>query len=226
MLKQLFTLARGRTVDAGEAYLDANAVALLRQQMREAAVGVNRSRKAVAVAMAYAERERATLAKLEAQIADLEARALDALAQDREDLAGDAAEAIADLEAERDAACKTVDIYDRDIAKLRRVLKASESQLAELKRGQRLAEASAKTQQMRGQMPIAARNDLSDAAATLARLQDRQALADQTMDAMSELSAAGNADAVARRLAEAGMGHPQKTSASAVLDRLKNRKSA
>lgn len=226
MLKQLFTLARGRTVDAGEAYLDANAVALLRQQMREAAVGVNRSRKAVAVAMAYAERERATLAKLEAQITDLEARALDALAQDREDLAGDAAEAIADLEAERDAACKTVDIYDRDIAKLRRVLKASESQLAELKRGQRLAEASAKTQQMRGQMPIAARNDLSDAAATLARLQDRQALADQTMDAMSELSAAGNADAVARRLAEAGMGHPQKTSASAVLDRLKNRKSA
>lgn len=226
MLKQLFTLARGRTVDAGMAYLDANAVALLRQQMREAAAGVTRSRKAVAVAMAYAERERAALARIEEQIIDLETRAVAALEEDREDLAREAAEAIAALDAERDAARKTVDIYDRDIAKLRTALKQSEHQLAELRRGQRLAEATAKTQHVRGSMPVNTRNDLSDAAATLERLQDRQALADETMEAMTELSIAGNADAVAKRLADAGMGSPRKTSADAVLDRLKSRKSS
>ncbi|MEL7098128.1 MAG: PspA/IM30 family protein [Pseudomonadota bacterium] len=221
MLKQLFTLARGRSVDAGVAYLDANAIALLRQQMREAAAGVTRSRKAVAVAMAYAERERAALSQIEGQISDLETRTIAALDEGREDLAREAAEAISALDAERDAALKTVNIYDRDINKLRASLKASEHQLAELRRGQRLAEATAKTQHVRGSMPVHAQNDLSDAAATLERLQDRQALADETMEAMTELSIAGNADAIARRLADAGMGTPRKTSADAVLERLK-----
>jgi len=221
MLKQLFTLARGRTVDAGEAYLDANAVALLRQQMREAADGVARSRKAVAVAMAYEARERSALDAIEAQIADLETRALDALDKDRSDLATEAAGAIADLEAERDAARKMVQVYQRDIAKLRRALKASEGQLAELKRGQRLAEATARAQSTRGRTPAQARTTLDEAAQTLARLQDRQGLADATMDAMTDLSIADNVSAVADRLAAAGMGAPKTTTAEDVLARLK-----
>lgn len=223
MLKQLFTLARGRATDAGQAYLDANAVALLRQQMREAAAGVARSRKAVAVAMAYAERERAALAKIDSQISDLEARATDALAQDREDLARQAAEAIADLEADRSAAQRTVATYDRDIVILRRTLRQSEAQLTELKRSQRLAEAAAKTHQMRGTLPAHTQSDLSDAADTLARLRDRQSLADETMAAMTELSTAQSADAVSDRLAAAGMGAPKQTTADAVLARLKSK---
>ncbi|MEM8579447.1 MAG: PspA/IM30 family protein [Pseudomonadota bacterium] len=223
MLKQLFTLARGRATDAGQTYLDANAVALLRQQMREAAAGVARSRKAVAVAMAYAERERAALAKLDGQIADLEDRARAALEKDREDLALEAANAIADLEADRDAAQRTVDTYDRDIAGLRRSLKQSESQLAQLQRGQRLAEAAAKTHHVRGTLPAGPSSDLTDAAETLARLRDRQALADETMAAMTELSTAQSADAVSDRLAAAGMGAPKQTTADAVLARLKSK---
>jgi len=223
MLKQLFTLARGRATDAGQSYLDANAVALLRQQMREAAAGVARSRKAVAVAMAYAERERAGLAKIESQISDLEARATEALEAGQEDLARQAAEAIADLEADRTAAQQTVDTYDRDIAVLRRTLRQSETQLTELKRGQRLAEAASKTHQMRGTIPTHAQNDLSDAAETLARLRDRQSLADETMAAMTELSTAQSADAVSDRLAAAGMGAPKQTTAHAVLARLKSK---
>ena len=53
MLKKLFTLVRGRSVDASQSFLDANAIALLRQQMRDAANGVDKSRKAIAIVMAY-----------------------------------------------------------------------------------------------------------------------------------------------------------------------------
>ncbi|MFP7675732.1 PspA/IM30 family protein [Marivita sp. S0852] len=225
MFKQLFTLVRGTSVDASQAFLDANAVALLRQQMRDAAEGVARSRKAVAVVMAYAEKEKRRLTSIEAKITELETRALDALSKDRDDLAQDAAQAIAELEAERDATCKTIETYDREIAVLRRDLKNSEAQLAELKRGQRLAEATAKTQHVRGSAPALNRNDLSDAAATLKRLQERQTHADDTMVAMAELSLAENADAVNDRLAEAGMGSAKRSTADDVLARLKNARS-
>ena len=66
MFKQLLTLVRGQTTDGSQAMLDANALSLLRQQMRDAAHGVDKSRKAVAVVMAYAEREKASLMRLEA----------------------------------------------------------------------------------------------------------------------------------------------------------------
>ncbi|MQY43947.1 hypothetical protein GG681_14970 [Epibacterium sp. SM1969] len=56
--------------------------------------------------MAHAKRERQSAAKVEKQLADLEVRALDALQKDREDLAMEAASAIAALKAER-RVCKT-----------------------------------------------------------------------------------------------------------------------
>ena len=68
MFKQLMTLARGRATDRSQAILHANALALLRQQMREAAEGVTRSRRAVAVVIAYGEREKSALTRIEAQI--------------------------------------------------------------------------------------------------------------------------------------------------------------
>ena len=40
MFKQLLTLVRGQTTDSSQAMLDANALPLLRQQMRDAARGV------------------------------------------------------------------------------------------------------------------------------------------------------------------------------------------
>lgn len=221
MLKQLFTLARGQTVDRTQSFLDANALTLLRQQMREAAESVSRARKAVAVAMAYEARERKALEALEAQLADLETRARAALEQGREDLAAEAASAIAGLEAERASLRKVVQTYAQDIAALRQALRQSEAQLAELKRGQRLAEATGKTQSMRAGAQVSARSPLADAASTLTRLQERQKLADTTLQAMSDLSSETSAEALSDRLAAAGMGAAKTTSAEDVLTRLK-----
>lgn len=103
IFKQLLTLARGRSADASQRFLDMNAVSLLRQQMCDAASGVEKSRKAVAVVMAYAKREQTSLAGINAKITDLEARTIEALEKDREDLALEAATSIANFEAERDA---------------------------------------------------------------------------------------------------------------------------
>ena len=224
MFKQLFTLARGRSEDAGRAFLDANALSLLRQQMREAADGVERSRKAVAVVMAYHDREKANLGGLETQIADLETRALEALEKEREDLAGEAAEAIADLEEEAKATRKAIATYGAEIARLRQCLKEAQAQLARLKRGQRLAEANDKSIKLRAHMPGVSTSELSDAAETLTRLQERQEHALATAEAMSKLSAKANAETLDDRMADAGIGAPKHATGAAVLERLKAKK--
>lgn len=221
MIKQILTLARGRSADATQAVLDANALSILRQQMREAAAGVEQSRKALAVVMAYSDREKGSLAKLDTRIEDLEGRAIAALSQGQEALAHEAAGAIAGLEAERRSTTQAIDMYGSDISRLRQILRDSEAQLAEMKRGQRLAQANDATLRLRGSLPDMGRSDLADAAATLKRLQDRQDHAAATAKAMADLSASRSADAVSDRLTAAGCGAPKHSDAEAVLARLK-----
>lgn len=221
MLRQLFTLARGRSTDASQAFLDANATTLLRQQLREAANGVQKSRKAVAVVMAYAEREKVSLTAINTKISDLETRACDALEKGADDIALEAATAIANLEAERDATQRTIKTYTTEIVSLRQTLGQNEALLGELKRGQRIAEATTKTQHLRGDTPSWTQSDLADASDTLKRLQERQKHNDATMEAMSQLSSATSADALSDRMASEGFGAPKQTAAIDVLARLK-----
>jgi phage shock protein A len=223
MFKQIMTLARGRVTDSSLTVLDANALALLRQQMRDAAQGVGKSRKAVAVVMAYAEREKSTLKRIEAQISDLETRALDALAQDREELAAEAAEAIARLEVERDTTHRAVKTYETQIIRLKTCLAESEACLRDMKQGQHLAEANDKAHRLRGMLPSGTTNDLKDAETTLKRLQERQEHADATAAALVELSVGNNAEDLATRLAEEGCGSPMKPDSASVLERLKKK---
>lgn len=223
MFRHLVTLARGHSADATQEVLDANAITLLRQQMREAAASVEKSRKSVAVVMAYAEREKKALKVLEKKIEDLEIRACAALEKDREDLALEASATIAELEAERDATVKAIDIYAVEIARLREALTISETRLSELKRGQRLAEASEKSLKMRGAFPVATHSGLNDASETLKRLQDRHEQSEATAEAMVELLGTSSAEQMSDRLADAGCGAPKRSSADDVLKRLKSK---
>jgi phage shock protein A len=223
MFKQIMTLARGRVTDSSLSLLDTNAMSLLRQQMRDAAQGVAKSRKAVAVVMAYSEREKSTLNSLDAQLADLEKRALDALAQEREDLAGEAAEAIAQLEGEADTTKRAISTYETQIVRLKACLAESEACLRAMKQGQHLAEAKDKAQRLSGMMPSGAINDLKDVESTLKRLQERQEHADATAAALVELSVGDNADDLVKRLAADGCGAPLKPDGTSVLERLKRK---
>ena len=106
MFKSLLTLLRGTANSAAEATIDQNALLILDQQIRDCGAAINRARRALAVAIAQDRQEQMRLGRLEVQIGDLEERATQALNADREDLAIEAAEAIASLENERDASAK------------------------------------------------------------------------------------------------------------------------
>src|SRR6476620_11580518 len=103
MLKTIVTLVRGAAFRAEEEFADRSALLILDQQIRDAAAGIERAKRALAVAIAQDEAEGRRLETTVSRIADLEERALAALNGHDEELAGEAAEAIAVMEADRDA---------------------------------------------------------------------------------------------------------------------------
>lgn len=223
MFKTISTLIRGRSHDVADAFNNANALSILRQQLRDAADGLAGAKRSVAVVMAYSEREKKAALRIAEQIADIEARAIEALAKGREDLAAEAASTLADLEAEHAATEKSIAHYTREIARLREQVSLSEQRLRTLQRGKQIADAAERTSKLRGTLPDGVVASLRDAEATLERLQGRQAHADEVEIALETLDRGTNAEATSARLAAAGCGAPLRPAAADVLARLRAR---
>jgi phage shock protein A len=223
MFKQIVTLIRGQAYENTERVLDAHALPLLRQQIRDCAEAVNAARRALAFAIAQNESDIAQTKKLSAKIVDLENRTISAMEQGKDDLAKEAAETIAVLETERDASVEAQNNFAAEAARLKRVVAVSESRLRELERGQRLASVTDKTQRLRETAPGATLNALKDAQATLDRLRTRQKHVDAAAIVLEEMENAKNPSTLAERMAEVGCGAPTKTRSEDVLKRLRNR---
>jgi phage shock protein A len=174
--------------------------------------------------MAQEAQEAPRLKDATRRIADLEDRARQALAAAREDLATEAAEAIAGLEAEQSARRTAQALFAAEAARLRRIVADTEARLADLDRGRRLARATAAVRGLHGDRIAAAplqEATLAEAEATLARLRERQAEAAAAQEALDGLEAERRPATAAERLAEAGFGPPVRPTAAAVLARLR-----
>ncbi|MGL3106909.1 PspA/IM30 family protein [Bradyrhizobium sp. BR 1432] len=227
MFKTVVTLFRGSVAAAGEELEDRTALLILDQQMRDAAAAVERSKRTLALAIAQDQQEGRKLEATNARIADLETRAVAALDGGREDLAKDAAEAIAGLEADRDAAMTARALFATEIARLKRHVASAQARITELDRGRRIARASEAVRSLRRGGIEAARpyeSTLPEAEGTLRRLRERQMEAQAADDALVELDAATGPLATAERLAEQGFGPRLKTTAEDVLARLKSKR--
>src|ERR1700757_792554 len=141
MLKTLITLARGSSARAAERLEDQNALLILDQHIRDAAAALDQARRALAFAAAQDAGEEKRIVAVQANIRDLEQRATAAL-DTREDLATEAAEAIAGLEIDLAAARAAHADFARESARLRQLVRNGERRLADLERGRRTAQAA------------------------------------------------------------------------------------
>jgi phage shock protein A len=223
MFKTVFTLFRGSVAAAGEELEDRSALLILDQQMRDAANAVERSKRSLALAIAGDQQEGRRLDATNARIADLEVRATAALDGGREDLAREAAQAIANLEADRDAAMTARTLFASEITRMKRQVANAEARITELDRGRRIARAAEAVRALRRGGIEAARpyeSTLPEAENTLRRLRERQIEAQAASDALIELDAATGPLATAEKLAEQGFGPRLKSTADDVLARL------
>src|SRR5215204_3417443 len=132
MFKTVLTLFRGSVAAAEEELEDRSALLILDQQMRDAANAVERSKRSLALAIAGDQQEGRRLDATNARIADLEVRATAALDGGREDLAREAAQAIANLEADRDAAMTARTLFASEITRMKRQVANAEARMIEL----------------------------------------------------------------------------------------------
>ena len=226
MLKTLITMVRGRTALIAEELADQNALLILDQQMRDAAGALDRAKKALAIAVAQQGQEEQRLEATRSRIADLETGAIAALGSGREDLAAEAAEAIATLEAERDASQTARALFAAEIAKLKGHVLQQQMRFSQLERGRRIARAAEAVRvARRGRIeaaPIFA-GTLAEAEATLTRLREHQVEADAAETALDTLDAATGPVAIAEKLSAEGFGPRLKPNAADVLARLRER---
>ena len=179
--------------------------------MRDAAAAVERSKRTLALAIAQDQQEGRRLETTNARIADLEVRATAALDGGREDLAREAAQQIANLEADRDAAMTARTLFAQEIARLKRHVANAEARITELDRGRRIARASEAVRNMRRGGVEAARpykSTLPEAENTLKRLRERQIEAQAADEALIELDAACEPARHRRKARRAGLWAP------------------
>jgi phage shock protein A len=154
---------------------------------------LERAKRALAVAIAQDSQEGQRLDATRARIEDLETRAVAAIEGGRDDLANEAAEAIATLEAERDASATARALFAAEIAKLRGHVLQQQMRFSQLERGRRIARAAeAVRMARRGRVEAAPifEGTLAEAEATLSRLRERQVEADAAEAAFDALDAA------------------------------------
>ncbi len=140
-------------------------------------------------------------------MAELEASAVAALAGGREDLAQEAAEALAEMEEEAQALATTRAAYGAEVAALRRAVRKGTRHFAELERGQRIARATDAVRRLRARrgQGMGSPAALAEAQATLRRLREAQA-ADAASDEALTIIEAAAPESLCERLEEAGFG--------------------
>jgi phage shock protein A len=222
MFKTVLTLIRGAAAAAEEDFADRNALLILDQQIRDAAAAVERGKRALAVAIAQDDAEGKRLEATLARIADLEERTVAALAGGREDLAADAAEAIAVMEADREAIREARSSFAREVAGLRTAVRNAGHRLADLERGRRIAQAAEAVRRLKSGRgsPGTSNAALADAETTLKRLRERQ-IEEAAADAAT--AALDGQTGITDRLEAAGFGRRTRPTAADVLDRLRRR---
>jgi len=229
MFKTVLTLFRGSVAVAEQEVADRSALLILDQQIRDAGGALERARRALAVAIAQDEAEGQRLESTLARLADLEERASAALAAGRDDLATEAAEAIALMEVDRDAIRHARATFAAEAAQLKTAVANATHRLADLKRGRRIAQAAEAVRRLKagcGTPGSIANTALADAEATLKRLRERQSEDAAAEAALQSLDPARASETVASRLEAAGFGRRTRPTAADVLERLRRRAEA
>ena len=222
MMKTLTLLMRGAIADNAQAIHDANAVAILRQQIRDAAGALAAARRELAVAMAYHAAELRALDAIKSRIDTVSEGARKALADGREDLGQDAAVLIAALEDERADRQAAMERFASEIERLKALVAQGQDRLRDLDRGLQTERATEAVRRagINGRRVVAlSTGALGDAERTLARLRERQESEDDFGEALASLEAEA-AGTEETRLDAAGYGR-RRTDPKVVLERLR-----
>jgi phage shock protein A len=219
---KLFTLGRAGAHEATAAVVDANALRILDQEIRDADAAQGKARDDMATLVARRRILEKEVAGFREQVVKYEASARAAVAKGDMDLARQVAQRIADLE--QDIALKEPQIGDMRAAEdqLHQAVTATDRRIETLRREVEVVKVNESVQ--KAQAAVSARGAgagaaLGSAADSLARIKERQAIRGEKIKAAGELEDRRTGADLDEKLRLAGI-LPGQSSADDVLARL------
>jgi phage shock protein A len=221
MLKTFKTLIIGANARAEDRVKDAFAIELIDQKIRETEGQLKAAKATLASLMQRQRSEKRLSDALATRIMTMTTRAREALDADRDDLATQAAEAIATMENEARLRHDTLDRLEVQTTRLRSSVEAGHRRIIDLKQGAITARAIRREQQMQGRLRATIGNTSS--ADEAEELIARVVSGDDPFEGaqiLAGINADLNYDSLDDKLAAQGFGPATKTTAKDVLKRL------
>lgn len=225
MFNTLRVLFDGANARAEERLKDTYAVELIDQRIRQAEGNLAAAKITLASLIQRKRGEERMADTLGKRIKTLTGRANEALDANQEELAAEAAQAIADMENEQRIRNETIDRLSRRVVQLQSSVETAHRRIVDLKQGAITARAVRREQTMQSRLDqtLSGPSAADEAEALIKRVVDQDDPFEQSQilrDIDRSLSGENTDD----KLADAGFGDPTKVTAQAVLDRLKAKK--
>jgi phage shock protein A len=134
VLKDLMQAIKGGANELGEAVVDANAVRILEQEIRDAETAISSAKQSLTRMKSSEIRLRRDLSTLSADVADYEQKAIAALNAGEEALAAEVADRIAEVEGEREDKAGEQAALNAEVNKIHAMIKARERTIQKNKR--------------------------------------------------------------------------------------------
>ena len=222
MLSKLSALFRGTAHEAGQSVVDANALKILDQEIRDADNAQGKARDDLAGLVARRRMAENELKSFGEQIAKYETSARAAVAQNKIDLAREVAGRIAELEGEIATRGPQIEGMKEAEARLRTAISSTDHKIETLRREIDIVKVNESVQ--RAQTSVAlqsqgAHSKIGSAADSLQRIKQRQAVNEEKLRAGQELEDRRSGADLDHKLRDAGI-LPGQSSADDVLARL------
>ena len=226
VLKDLMQAIKGGANELGEAVVDANAVRILEQEIRDAETAISSAKQSLTRMKSSEIRLRRDLSTLSTDVADYEQKAIAALNAGEEALAAEVADRIAEVEGEREDKAGEQAALNAEVNKIHAMIKARERTIQKNKREldkvrtvrelQRATESISRNFAATGSKGHRVSQALDRVKAKQQNWQDR-------MEAGDWLEAQENVDDIDAKLKAKGIGSSGTAAGSDVLARLKAR---
>ena len=228
ILAKLFTAMRGAASETGESIVDHQALRILDQEMRDAEKNLNEAKSQLTQIMAERKGVEREVDRLKKSVAEHEEYAAKALEKGGETLAQEVCERIAQFEDELKLQEQAYAQYDTGVNQLKRSIKATERNIAAMKRQVSMVKATEKVQKASAAANArfsGSSSSITSATDSLERIKKRQQERSDRMDAATQLAKDEEGDDLDRRLKKAGI-VSSDASGSDVLARIRAKRGA
>jgi phage shock protein A len=225
LIKKFFTLGKATVTDAGEAVIDANAIKILRQEIRDAETSIRDSENSLTKIMADKKIAEGELNGIQVEFDKWMANARQSLEKGDEALAGECASKAAESQDLLAAKKAEVEAHANNVTMLENSLRESRAQVKALNSRIKQIEATEKVQKAQSQLSKhsdGAKGKVSTALDSLDRIEAKQKHRQAQLEATKELNTDPDA-ALKKKLDAAGIG-TQSAKANDLLAQLKAEK--